>query len=81
MFAALDMPRTLRLLNAAHASARKTNEQLAVVVAANDLAKTIESWDDGEGGERRGEGSSWQVRLCMVACCDTNEKLSPVIDC
>lgn len=53
MFAALDMPRTLRLLNAAHASARKTNEQLAVVVAANDLGKTIESRDDGEG---KGEG-------------------------
>lgn len=41
LFAALDMPRTLRLLNAAYASARKTNEQLAVVVAANDLGKTI----------------------------------------
>lgn len=51
------MPRTLRLLNAAHASARKTNEQLAVVVAANDLGKTIARRVE-ENEVEEGEGRS-----------------------
>lgn len=57
LFAALDKPRALRLLNAAHASAGNANEQLAVVVAANDLGRQCER--ERIGGVEGGKMACW----------------------